>query len=298
MAWHGMAWHGMETDEKLEKLRVATLNIWNKSGPWVERLPLLKKQLSELSPDVLGLQEVLRLIPDEKDPPVPGPHNDQASEIADGLGYHVAYGIAADYSGGLKFGNALLTRYPILDTRTLRLPGIDNTETRSVLYALLETRWGRLPTFVTHLNWRLHHGATRLKQTMCLAESIFMLAPVEADLLPPILMGDFNADPISDEIRYLKGQHVVDGRSIYFADVWEYAEAGPGHTYARDNAYARDAGEPNRRIDYIFVRGPDKQKRGEPVYVKRVFDQSAPGSQGTVWPSDHYGVMCDLAMTR
>ena len=55
--------HFYGDDEKLEKLRVATLNIWNKSGPWAERLPLLRKQLSELSPDVVGLQEVLRLVP-------------------------------------------------------------------------------------------------------------------------------------------------------------------------------------------------------------------------------------------
>jgi len=282
----------------LETLRVATLNIWNKSGPWAERLPLIRKQLNELSPDVLGLQEVLRLIPDERSPPVPAPDNDQATEIADGLGYNIAYGVAADYAGGLKFGNALLTRYKILDTRTFRLPGSDSGETRSLLYTLLETPWGRLPAFVTHLNWKLHDAVVRLKQTVYAAERIFVLAPVEADFLPPILMGDFNADPISDEIRYLKGQHLVDGRSIYFADAWEYAEpAGPGYTYARDNAFARSNGEPNRRIDYIFVRGPDKEMRGEPLNVKRAFDQSVPGSAGTVWASDHYGVVCDLTMS-
>jgi endonuclease/exonuclease/phosphatase family metal-dependent hydrolase len=117
----------------LETLRVATLNIWNKSGPWAERLPLIRQQLSALSPDIVGLQEVLRLIPDEQHPPVPVPDNDQASEIARGLGYELAYGVAADYSGGLKFGNALLTRFKILDRRTFRLPGSDSTETRSML---------------------------------------------------------------------------------------------------------------------------------------------------------------------
>ena len=114
----------------METARVATLNIWNKSGPWAERLALIRKQLVELSPGVLGLQEVLRLVPDEKNPPEPTPQNDQASEIAEGLGYNIAYGIAADYSGGLKFGNALLTRYKILDSRTFRLPGADSGETR------------------------------------------------------------------------------------------------------------------------------------------------------------------------
>jgi endonuclease/exonuclease/phosphatase family metal-dependent hydrolase len=283
----------------LDKLRVATLNIWNKAGPWAERLPLIRTQLTALSPDVLGLQEVLRLVPDEKQPPVPTPENDQASEIADGLGYNVAYGIAADYSGGLKFGNAILTRYKILDSRTFRLPGADSGETRSLLYALLETPWGRLPVFVTHLNWKLHHAVVRVKQAVYVAERIFVLAPVEADFLPPILMGDLNADPATDEIRYLKGQHVIDGRSVYLADVWEYAEPpGPGYTFARDNAYALKNGEPNRRIDYIFVRGPDKDGRGEPSNVKRAFDESVPGAEGTVWASDHYGVVCDLSMSK
>ncbi len=283
---------------RLEKLRVATLNIWNKAGPWAERLPLIKTQVKELSPDVLGLQEVLRLIPDEKQPPVPAPDNDQASEIGEGLGYNIAYGIAADYSGGLKFGNALLTRYKILVNRTFRLPDADSGETRSLLYALLETPWGRLPVFVTHLNWKLHHGVVRVKQAVYMAEQIFVLAPVEADFLPPILMGDMNADPGTDEIRYLKGQHVIDGRSVYFADVWDYAEpASPGYTYARDNAYALKNGEPNRRIDYIFVRGPDKDMRGQPSNVQRAFEQSVPGSEGSVWASDHYGVVCDLSMS-
>jgi endonuclease/exonuclease/phosphatase family metal-dependent hydrolase len=282
----------------LETERVATLNIWNKSGPWPERLALIRKQLIELSPDVIGLQEVLRLIPDETQPPMPAPDNDQASEIAEGLGYNIAYGVAADYSGGLKFGNALLTRYKILDSRTFRLPGADSGETRSLLYALLETPWGRQPTFVTHLNWKLHHGVVRVKQAVYLAERIFVLAPVEADFLPPLLMGDFNADPESDEIRYLKGQHVIDGRSLYFADVWQYADPpGSGHTYARDNAFALKNGEPNRRIDYIFVRGPDKQHRGEPLRVTRAFDQAVQGAEGLVWASDHYGVVCDLAMS-
>jgi endonuclease/exonuclease/phosphatase family metal-dependent hydrolase len=283
----------------VDKLRVATLNIWNKAGPWAERLALIRKQLGELSPDVLGLQEVLRMVPDENAPPVPTRENCQAYEIADGLGYSVAYGIAADYSGGLKFGNALLTRHKILDSRTFRLPGADSGETRSMLYALLETPWGRLPVFVTHLNWKLHHGAVRQKQVQYLAERIFVLAPVEADFLPPILMGDLNATPAADEIRYLRGEHTLDGRSLYFADAWEYAEpASPGYTYARNNAYALKNGEPNRRIDYIFVRGPDKEMRGEPSDVRLVFDQTSQGVNGPVWASDHYGVCCELSMLK
>ena len=39
-------------------IRVATLNLFNKVGRWGERLPLVVEQMTELQPDVIGLQEV------------------------------------------------------------------------------------------------------------------------------------------------------------------------------------------------------------------------------------------------
>ena len=52
------------------------------------------------------------------------------------------------------------------------------------------------------------------------------LAPVDQHGFPPVLMGDFNAEPDSDEIRYLRGYHSRLGRSVYFADC--FAAAGDG----------------------------------------------------------------------
>jgi hypothetical protein len=43
-------------------LRVATLNIWNRSGPWPERLRLIREHLRTLDPDLIGLEEVLRTV--------------------------------------------------------------------------------------------------------------------------------------------------------------------------------------------------------------------------------------------
>jgi endonuclease/exonuclease/phosphatase family metal-dependent hydrolase len=76
----------------MKTFRVATLNIWNRFGPWDERLPAIRAGVRELAPDVLGLQEVVRLAPGE------GDELDQAAAIADGFGYHVAYGRAHDES--------------------------------------------------------------------------------------------------------------------------------------------------------------------------------------------------------
>jgi endonuclease/exonuclease/phosphatase family metal-dependent hydrolase len=274
-------------------LTVATLNIWNKTGPWLERLPLIKSQLSALSPDLLGLQEVLRMTP------VPAGGNpldaDQAAQIADGLGYSIAYGAAMNFGNGLEFGNAVLSRHPIVEQDNFILPGAETGETRALVYALLKTPYGELPAFVTHLNWKLHHGSVRLRQVQAIAERIADLCPIGEGRLPPVLMGDFNADPDSDEIRFLRGSATIDGRSVFYADAWSYGGGeGPGYTFDRRNRFAALAHEPPRRIDYIFVRGPDRLYRGEPLATRLAFCTSEPGSDGEIWPSDHFGVVTEL----
>jgi endonuclease/exonuclease/phosphatase family metal-dependent hydrolase len=85
----------------MKTLRVATLNIWNRFGPWEERLVAIRAGVAALAPDILGLQEVVRLEPDD------GDGLDQAAAIAAGFDYHVAYGRARDERW---FGNAVLSR--------------------------------------------------------------------------------------------------------------------------------------------------------------------------------------------
>ena len=126
-----------------------------------------------------------------------------------------------------------------------------------------------------------------------LADQVAQLAPI--DLPPPIVLGDFNADPDSDEMRFLRGLTALGGASVFFADCWlatggDDPAAGPGHTYARRNPYALRSREPSRRIDYIFVRGPDRSLRGEPLAAQVALDQPTAG----VWPSDHFAVVADI----
>jgi endonuclease/exonuclease/phosphatase family metal-dependent hydrolase len=277
----------------IERLKIATLNIWNKSGPWPLRLELIRKELETLAPDILGLQEVLRM---ELTPGLEHTtESDQATEIADGFGYRIAYAAAMRYGNGLSFGNALLSRHPILESRAIALPGADSGEARALLYALTRTPAGVLPVFVTHLNWKLHHGSIRLAQVRFIAEQIFELCPIDEARLPPVLMGDFNAAPECDEIRYLKGEATIAGKSIYFADAWSHGGQGPGYTFDRKNRFAALAHEPPRRIDYIFVRGPDRKFRGEPLETRLAFAEPATRDGQTIWPSDHFGVVTEIA---
>ncbi|HEY5376079.1 MAG TPA: endonuclease/exonuclease/phosphatase family protein [Polyangiaceae bacterium] len=277
-------------------LRVATINVWNKSGPWLSRLPLIRRELERLQPEIVGLQEVLRFRPDAALDLALSTSNDQATEIAEGLGFHLAFGTAADWGNGLKFGNAVLSRHKILSEQCLPLPGVESGETRSLLYALCETPHGQLPVFVTHLNWKFHHGSVRQRQVAAIAEHIARLAPIDGTQLPPVLLGDFNAAPDSDEIRFLTGLCALEGKTVYFADAWVFAGEGPGYTYDRSNDYAVKAREPSRRIDYIFVRGPDRQFRGEPMHAELAFNAVDKNVAERVWPSDHFGLFADLAI--
>jgi endonuclease/exonuclease/phosphatase family metal-dependent hydrolase len=280
----------------MDRLRVATLNVWNRSGPWPERLRLIREGMARLDAHVVGLQEVMRLVRPGTFEPL-SPEHDQAAEIAGGLDYAIGYAGAADYGNGLVMGNAVLSRFPLHDVRTFRLPDEGSGEGRSLLYALVGAPWGRLPVFVTHLNWRFDHGYVRLKQVAFIAERIAELVPAKAGMLPPVLMGDFNAAPDADEIRYLVGLHVLDGKSAYFADAWVYGGDGsPGATYDPKNDYALKNREPPRRIDYVFTRGPDAELRGEPLHARLAFHEPVASQNGTLWPSDHFGVYAEIMM--
>jgi endonuclease/exonuclease/phosphatase family metal-dependent hydrolase len=280
----------------MDRIRVATLNIWNKSGPWASRREVLRDELRSLSPDVIGFQEVLRLEP--RDGQLPSVESDQAREISEGTDYQVAYGPAGDYGNGLRLGNALLSRFRILSQDCFELPGSETDETRSLLYARVETPLGQLPIFVTHLNWKLFHGSVRIRQVRAVVEHIERLAPLaDATALPPILMGDFNAEPDADEMRFLRGLCTIDDQSVYFADAWIYGGDGsPGYTFDRKNRFAAIAHEPPRRLDYILVRGPDGKLRGEPLNTRVVFATPRPTPEGDVWPSDHFGVMTEIVI--
>lgn len=286
------------TKSAMATLRIATLNIWNRSGPWAERRRLIRRELDRLRPAVVGLQEVVRSAPEAAVSGI-GPEDCQAVELAEGSGFHVLFATACEYRDGSKFGNALLTQYPVRAVFRFALPDLVSGEARSLLGAFLDAPDGVLPVFVTHLNWKLHHGAVRLAQVRHIVDRIAELVPENAGMLPAVLMGDFNADPDSDEIRFLRGLKVDEGRSVFFADAWVYGGDGTsGATFCRTNDYARVAREPSRRIDYIFVRGSEERLRGEPLHTELAFATPEIVDGVAVWPSDHFGVVTDVAFER
>jgi len=264
----------------MDRLRILTLNIWNRQGPWDGRLALIRAGIARLAPDLVGLQEIIE---------VGG--RSQADDIGEGLGYQAAFGPAHDLGGGVRFGNAVLSRWPVAGTRVFPLPTGATDEHRSLLLAEVASPHGAIPFFVTHLNWKLHHGAVREQQVVAVAAHLKQAAPIAG--LPPILVGDFNAEPDATEIRFLRGLHALGGVSTYLADCFGLTGEGPGVTFdATRNPFAAPTHEPPRRIDYVFVRGPSRGARGKPLSARVVMDEVEDG----VAPSDHYGVLAEISI--
>jgi endonuclease/exonuclease/phosphatase family metal-dependent hydrolase len=264
----------------MDRLRILTINIWNRQGPWEQRLSMLREGIRRLDPDLVGVQEVLE-----------SRGHSQADDLREGLGYEAAFGPAHDLGGGVSFGNAVLSRWPIRGKKVFHLPTAGDEEKRSLLFCAIDSPHGSIPFFVTHLNWKFHHGATREQQVVRIAEHVMVEAPVGG--LPPVLVGDFNAQPDATEIRFLKGLHALEGRSVFFADCFGVTGEGPGYTFdSTQNPFAAPTHEYPRRIDYVFVRGPDKKVRGKPLAARVVMQEIADGACA----SDHYGVYAEVSI--
>jgi len=265
-------------------LSVLTLNLWHDSGPWPERAARIRGWIDRLAPDLIGFQEALR---------VPG--FDQVAELLGARPYHVAFARASAFPRAREetrrgeLGNAVASRFPIASQESIALPDAGDGETRSAISATVHAPPGPVSIICTHLNWKFRHGWVREQQVVALCDFALRRRPKHG--FPPILVGDFNAEPEAAEIRYVTGLQSIGGWSVAFLDAWRVAGGGgPGVTWSNANPYARAEREPDRRIDYIFSGLPRRDGLGQITSCRVVCDAAEAG----VWPSDHFGVYAEL----
>lgn len=264
-------------------LKVVTLNLWGEQPPLARRMQVAVEGLRALQPDVIGLQEVRQ---------VPGVVDNQAETLARALEMHHYFEPATPWGGGDE-GLALLSRHPISGRRVHALPHAVPTERRLLVGAVLETPDGPVEVYTTHLNYRLNDGGKREDQIVAVDDHIGG-TPSE---LPKVLMGDFNATPDSDEIRFLRGAHSSAGRRTFWQDAWERRHGrADGFTWARSNPYTARLRwlERDRRLDYIFVSPMKRDGRGVVLDCRIVLDRAAP--DGT-YASDHYALYAEVQLS-
>lgn len=259
------------------RLRVATWNLWWRFGPWESRLPLIIDELRRVDADVIALQEVWTQ-----------DGTSSADVIADALGHHRVVAWELEMEPGVGFGNAVLSRWPITDTDHRALPAAGaRDEQRLVLRADVDGPRGSVQVYSTHLNWRFDQSEVRCSQVETIAEFVQASRP---RTYPPIVCGDFNAEPDSDEMRTLTGQRPV-ASELVLVDCWRTVHAvDPGFTWDNENPFVAEQLEPTRRIDYVLAGWPKAAGAGHTVSAELVGTTPTDG----VHPSDHYGVVVEL----
>jgi endonuclease/exonuclease/phosphatase family metal-dependent hydrolase len=260
-------------------IRVVSWNLWARFGPWQRREHAIRATLRSTGADLIGLQEVWG----DRD-------RNLAADLAGELSMHWAWS-PSPARDDLLVGNAVLSRWPIADSERVELEADDLGDGRTVLLAGVAAPVGRIPFFTTQLSSPPDRSALRCAQVVQVSR--FIARHGSADF-PPVLTGDLNAEPDSDEVRLLCGHKTapaVPGHVL--VDAWRYADpAEPGDTWDRRNPFVRATHEPSSRIDYVLVGPPGKRGVGHVVRAWRTGAEPVDG----VWPSDHAAVAAELAI--
>jgi endonuclease/exonuclease/phosphatase family metal-dependent hydrolase len=253
--------------------------------------------LDRLEPDVVCFEEAC----DTPDRP------DTAAWIAEHAAgrWHCVFGGDEGIAPGARWGPAILSRRPIDEHRAFRLPLAEDPAplVARAPWTLLHARIGELDLFAAHLAPAPTDLLHRRLQVLAIDEHVRAIRG-ERDALPPsgrrdappaILCGDFNAEPDSDEIRFLCGLTPLDGRVTFWQDAWRCAgDGGPGHTQDwRTHPIAASLNVHRKRIDYVFVGDPFRRAAhaGRVLSATVVCNEPLTGIQA----SDHMGVLVEVA---
>jgi endonuclease/exonuclease/phosphatase family metal-dependent hydrolase len=215
-------------------VRVVSYNIFagkDEAGqPNLERVAAL---LDTLGADIVLLQEV-----DRRTARSGGV--DQLAELERLTGLHGTFGRSLDYQGG-EYGIAILARWPIAAATVVPLtvePPQERSgasyEPRVTLHAVVASPAGPIHVLNTHLDPG-RAGTYRRQELIGLMARAAREVPPDAHL---IVGGDLNTRPDTDEIAALR---------LALRDAWDACGTGPGETFP--------ASRPDRRIDYLFIRG-------------------------------------------
>ena len=245
---------------KGQSLRVMTYNIYGAratSPANAADLDAIAEVIRRQSPDFVTLNEV------DVFTNRTGKDVHQARDLAEKLGMEWHFSKAIDRDGG-EYGDAVLSKYPILETRSYRLPCAAEQpgEDRSLCVIRVQIDGKDLYVASTHLD-HLSGDASRLVQ----ATEIRRIrdTELEGDL---ILCGDLNAIPSSNVIATMTSF---------------LTNTGP------IDQYTFPSDDPSRKIDYIMY-APIEHFGVQNCQVVSRGDQQV----GGVDASDHRPVIADI----
>lgn len=245
--------------------KLMTYNIWFDSGNWPARLNYILSEIRAIDPDVICLQEVIQRsnLPN------------QAKTIADSLGYSFVFTSVDGEGSATRFGNAILSRYPIVEDNSVALKPLNDY--RMALHARIEVAGNTIDIYNTHLHNTAVGVDIRTEQITDLLT--FVEETQVQDSGYQFLCGDFNANPDWEEME-LVYEVFEDVYPIFHSD-----HLSPVHSTLNANY-----GHQQRRIDYVFF----KRAGSERIIPKSATIEIDEANNVGIWGSDHFAVVGDF----
>ena len=179
-------------------------------------------EIRSYNPDIVGLNEI-------RDQGEAEDYQAQAKILAEKLGYHFYFAKAIDVKGPNPYGNAILSRFPIVSAQTIPVPDPEPPayegyyETRCLLKAQIDI-CGGLNVCV------MHFGLNPDEQELAVKVAAANISDEKC-----ILMGDFNLTPENDVILPIR-ERLFDTAELFKEELLSYP-----------------SDEPTIKIDYIFT---------------------------------------------
>ena len=187
---------------------------------------IMANAIKECGADIIGLNEMRDEGPGKE-------YEAQTKIIADKLGYYHYFAKAIDFGGVNPYGNALISKYPIISAEVILIPepevrGYDGYyEDRCLLKAVLDINGEKITVMVIHFGLNPDEAENAVKAV--------------TENLPNgkvILMGDFNLPPESELLLPIR-EKLFDTAELFDEDKLSYP-----------------SDDPYIKIDYIFT-SPD-----------------------------------------
>lgn len=215
-----------EDDQNL-RLRILSYNIHHAEGVDGKLdVPRIAQVILSVDPDLVALQEV------DKNTIRTGKVN-QDIELSRLTKMNSVFGSNITFQGG-QYGNAILSKFPIIKNKNFLLPNVDSGEQRGLLQSQIQiSNKENVLFFSTHLDHR-RSDTERLASAKAINQIISL-----DNKSPAILAGDFNDVPDSPTLKEL------------------------GKVWLRSNKKILrtiPASKPSRQIDYIFVQPKERWK--------------------------------------
>ena len=245
------------------RFRVTTLNMEQDHKRWEARRDLIVEEIRALEPGVVALNEVCVPLQTAR-------WLRKAVSAKTGIDYALVQQTRVNGLADIE-GEALLTRYPVIETANLDYRARDMVAL--VTRVLIGTR--PVDIYVTHLLGSKFDDSLRLYQ----AQRLLAWIDTRDDVQARLVCGDFNATVDMPSAALMASRmRQTQTAPTAFTPLSDAAGNVSHPTWARMD----------RCIDYIWVSDPLK------VVESAVCFNRASADDPTLWPSDHAGVWADL----